>query len=70
MSCNSMKVGYQLECNTCMLAGKVHLYEGETSRSARIRGGEHFNDLKNKRSNSVLFKHKEIAHKNEKWKLR
>jgi hypothetical protein len=50
-----------------MHAGKVSVYEGETSRSARIRGGEHFNDLKNKRGNSVLFKRKLLT---KKWKLR
>ena len=70
MACNSNNVGYQLECNTCIDLGKVSVYEGETSRSARIRGGEHWNAFKQKKANSVIFKHKEIAHKNEEMKIK
>ena len=58
IACNSNNVGYQLECHTCIGLGKVSVYEGETSRSARIRGGEHWNDFKQRKSNSVVFKHK------------
>ena len=35
--CNSNNLGYRLECKTCIKSGKVRVYEGETSRSARIR---------------------------------
>ena len=37
--CNSNNVGYKLKCDTCLMRGKTKVYEGETSRSARIRGG-------------------------------
>ena len=70
IACNSNNVGYQLECHTCIGLGKVSVYEGETSRSARIRGGEHWNDFMKKRSNSVIFKHKEIAHKDEEMQIK
>ena len=45
------------------------VYEGETSRSARIRGGEHMRDLEKKNPSGVLYKHKEIEHKNEEMKI-
>ena len=70
IACNSNNVGYQLECHTCIGLGKVSVYEGETSRSARIRGFEHLNDFKQKKSNSVIFKHKEIAHKDEEMQIK
>ena len=43
--CNSNNVGYELQCDTCWERGKTMVYEGETSRSARIRGREHLSDL-------------------------
>ena len=46
--CNSNNLGYRLECHTCIKNGKVSIYEGETSRSARIRGGEHTKDCEKK----------------------
>ena len=51
-----------MECHTCIGLGKISVYEGKTSRSARIQGGEHVNDFKQKKADRVLFKHKEIAH--------
>ena len=52
--CNSNNVGYRLECDTCIEKGRIRVYEGESSRSARIRGAEHLADYEKKRSNSVL----------------
>ena len=69
LPCNSNNVGYQLNCDTCSDRGKTMVYEGETSRSARIRGNEHSKDLEKKRKNSVLYKHKEIEHKEEEMKF-
>ena len=45
------------------------MYEGETGRSARIRGAEHVKDLEGKKQKSVLFKHKMTDHKNENFKF-
>ena len=67
--CNSDNVGYRLECDTCIEKGKTRVYEGESSRSARIRGSEHLSDLEKQRSSSVLFKHKENEHKHETMKI-
>ena len=44
----------------------VKVYEGETGRSARLRGAEHLKQLENQSEGSVLFKHKMAAHKTEK----
>ena len=47
------------------------MYEGETGRSARIRGAEHLRDLKKKKEKSALYKHKltDHAHENVKFKM-
>ena len=39
--CNASNVGYRLVCETCEERGIVKVYEGKTSRAARIRGAEH-----------------------------
>ena len=69
MKCNTNNVGYRWLCNTCQKNDKIKVYEGETGRSARLRGAEHVADLKNKRKNSVLYKHKMCEHKNEEVKF-
>ena len=68
-ACNSDNVGYQLQCDTCFERGITRVYEGESSRSARIRGSEHLSDLKYQRSSSVLYKHKEKEHNGEKMEI-
>ena len=45
--------------------GQTKVYEGETSRSARIRGAEHLRVFKNKNPQSPLYKHKQADHINE-----
>ena len=69
-ACNSNNVGYRLECDTCIEKGKVRVYEGESSRSARVRGAEHLADFNNKRSKSVLLKHKIKEHQDEEMKIK
>ena len=56
-------------CDTCECRGKTRVYEGETGRSARIRGDEHLAALKKQKNYSVLFKHKENEHKNEEMRI-
>ena len=70
ITCNSNNVGYRLECDTCLDRGQIRIYEGESSRSARIRGAEHLADLKNQRPKSVLLKHKLNEHKDEEMRIR
>ena len=55
--CNTHNVGYRWHCLLCREGDKVKVYEGESSRSARVRGTEHLRDLENKRNKSVLYKH-------------
>ena len=69
-SCNSNNVGYRLECDTCIEKGKMRVYEGESSRSARIRGAEHLADYEKQRSNSVLLKHKLNEHQQEEMRIK
>ena len=63
--CNSNNVGYRWTCCTCWNRDKVKVYEGETSRSARLRGIEHVRSYIAKREDSVLYKHKILEHKDE-----
>ena len=69
-SCNSNNVGYKLECETCLERGQKRVYEGESSRSARVRGAEHLADYTKKRHNSVIWKHKQKEHLEEQMSIR
>ena len=55
---------------TCQERNIQKVYEGETGRSARIRGAEHLKELQLKKEKSVLYKHKMSDHKNEEVKFR
>ena len=63
--CNSNNIGYRWLCSTCQNNNKVKVYEGETSRSARLRGIEHLKSYFGKKDDSVLYKHKMLEHKDE-----
>ena len=65
ISCNTNNVGYSWTCKTCEGRNILKIYEGESSRSARIRGKEHLTAYKNQKSDSVLYKHKISDHGNE-----
>ena len=45
------------------------VYEGETGRSARLRGAEHVKDIEKNREKGVLYKHKMSDHLNENVKF-
>ena len=62
--CNSHNVGYRWCCVTCEKMDKVKVYEGESGRSARVRGKEHLRDLEKKYDKSALYKHIKNAHNN------
>ena len=53
--CNTSNVGYRWLCVTCKERNITKVYEGETGRSARIRGAEHLKDLEKEKERSVLF---------------
>ena len=66
IACNTNNTGYRWICKTCEnTKSKTKAYEGETSRSIRIRSMEHIRALKNKKADSVLYKHKMLEHINE-----
>ena len=65
IQCCANNVGYRWQCVTCKERDIIKVYEGETGRSARIRGAEHLKDFQKERKQSVLFKHKMTDHKNE-----
>ena len=67
--CTSNSVGYRLLCDTCMERGLVRVYEGESSRSARVRGSEHLRDFTKNNPSSVMFKHKQNEHSDEEMKI-
>ena len=68
--CSSNNVGYRLICETCQERGLDKVYEGETSRSARIRGSEHLSQFRSGREDSALFKHKQNDHMEEEMKFK
>ena len=68
--CNINNVGYRWLCLTCKERNITKVYEGETGRSARVRGVEHLRDLEKKKEKSALFKHKENDHQQENVKFR
>jgi hypothetical protein len=69
LPCNTNNVGYRWRCLKCQENETVKIYEGESGRSARIRGGEHLRALEKKKSNSVLYKHVKNVHYNQEVKF-
>ena len=65
IACNTNNLGYRWVCRTCEIKNISKVYEGETSRSIRVRSSEHLNAFKNQRSDSVLYKHKKLEHIDE-----
>ena len=66
IACNTNNTGYRWVCKTCEKSeNKTKAYEGETSRSIRIRSREHIAAFKSKRADSVLYKHKMMDHIDE-----
>jgi hypothetical protein len=63
-------VGYRWRCITCEERNIDKVYEGETARSARIRGAEHLKEFEQKKEKSVLFKNQNSDHKNENAKFK
>ena len=69
LPCNTNNIGYRWHCLNCQEKETVKVYEGESGRSARIRGQEHLKDLEKKRLKSVLYKHVMNVHENEEVKF-
>ena len=66
IACNTNNTGYRWVCKTCEKTKNVtKVYEGETSRSIRVRSIEHIRSYEKKKTSSVLHKHKMLDHINE-----
>ena len=63
--CNTNNIGYRWTCQNCKNDDKKRVYEGESSRSARLRGKEHLQGYKNKNESNMLYKHKILEHTEE-----
>ena len=68
--CNTNNVGYRLSCGTCEDKGLDVGYEGETGRSAKIRGIEHRNSFVKNNPSNVFYKHKQMEHFEEDMKIK
>ena len=74
-SCRKMNINYSAQCNPCDLEGKRRVYIGETTRNIHVRSNEHFNAMRNKNTNSWMYKHIEKEHNGKtdeadfKWKV-
>ena len=65
--CNTANTGYRWICKTCQQnKNKVKVYEGESSRSIRVRSLEHIEAFEGKKSHSMMYKHQMLDHKEEK----
>ena len=60
--CQKEGIVYSIACEECKGRGVVAEYVGESSRTGFLRGGEHLDDLRNKREKSPLWKHCEEHH--------
>ena len=66
ISCNVNNTGYRWVCKTCEKTKNLtKVYEGETSRSIRVRSMEHIRSYEMKKPKSVLHKHKLLDHIDE-----
>ena len=63
--CNTNNIGYRWTCQNCKNENKKRVYEGESSRSARLRGKEHLQGFKNKNEANMLYKHRVLEHPEE-----
>ena len=59
---NTNNVGYRWTCDNSKSKNLKRVYEGESSRSARIQAKEHMYGLKNKLESNMLYKHPIIEH--------
>ena len=49
MPCNTNNIGYRWTCKTCRDQKIKKVYEGESSRSDRVRGAEHIRNYEKKK---------------------
>ena len=49
---------------------RILQYEGESARSARLRGSEHLRGFKKQDPKNVIFKHQQLDHPNENMEMK
>ena len=55
-------VGYSIRCETCLRAGRVRNYEGETGKNGYTIGRQHLDSLRLKDEENALWKHCVVEH--------
>ena len=73
IQCDKAGIGYAIRCLEPVCQEQDVCYHGETARSCFARGLEHLQNLKNKKKDSVLFKHSHNVHNgdpNVKYEMR
>ena len=64
--CEKNGVGYKIQCETCRLAGKLSVYDGETGCNCYTRGKQHAASLRLEDEENALWKHCLVEHEGEK----
>ena len=64
--CEKNSIGYEIICETCMLAGNKAKYLGESGRNGYTRGAEHQAALRMENEENALWKHCVLEH-NSMW---
>ena len=67
--CDKNGVGYRIRCETCRLAGRSALYDGESGNNAYSRGCQHQDALRLETEESPLWKHCLLEHQGQKAKF-
>ena len=67
--CEKNGVGYRIRCETCRLAGRSALYDGESGNNAYSRGCQHQDALRLETEESPLWKHCLLEHQGQKAKF-
>ena len=60
--CEKNGAGYLVRCETCLKAGKLSTYAGETGRNGYSRGREHLDALRLEDDENPLWKHCLVEH--------
>ena len=60
--CEKNGCGYRIRCETCMRAGRLSLYDGESGSNCYTRGKQHQDGLRLKDEENPLWKHCLVEH--------
>ena len=64
-NCEKNGSGYLVTCETCLRAGKLSCYCGETGANCYVRGKQHKSGLRLKDEGNALWKHCVVEHEGE-----